>query len=373
MPFYRYWALDVHNRTIKAELNADNYGHLQRKLKLYNLRPLTVKRMYILSYESFTDIDRFDICLSIAELLKAGVPLAEALKDIYHDQRTQKRRILCKSFEEGLRHGEGMSAFKSHDFFDDVAHLSLLHAEKTGDLAHSFETLAHYYIKRHTLRNEWLRIIRYPIFLAVMLFILIGILGHFVLPNLEHLIPHTSRGIAFHSFQWFTQNLNLLTMSLLLLSVLIFLCRQFLYRIPIIYRCCMCTFWESLAFCLSHDIPLLMALDLSKMNIPYGIRPPIYNLYQHLQNGKMLSEAFALLPHMPNTLHSLIALAEKTGDITKIIMHFSEMKKKFKKNLIKKLISWTQPLLILIMGLVVLWILNATIVPLYDSLADFTD
>ena len=373
MPFYRYWALDVRNQTLKGELNADSDAHIQRKLKLYNLRPLSIKRMHILSCESFTDIDRFDICLSIAELLKAGVPLAEALKAIHHDQRTQKRRILCKSFEEGLRYGEGMNAFQSRDFFDDVALLSLLQAEKTGDLTHSFETLAHYYLKRHTLRNEWLRMIRYPIFLGIMLLILIGILGHFVLPNLEHLIPHPSRGIAFHSFRWFTQHLHILAACLFGLLSLTFFWRRFLYRIPIIYRCRMGAFWESLAFCLSHDIPLLSAIDLSKMNIPYSMRTPINTLYHYLHNGKSLSAAFTLIPHMPNTLYSLIALAEKTGDIIKIMIHFSKMEKTFKENLIKKLISWTQPLLILIMGLVVLWILNATIVPLYDSLADFTD
>lgn len=372
MPFYRYLALDTYNKTIKGNINANSMTHAHEKLRHYNFRPLSVRRLYHIIYEKLTDFDRFEICLSIAELLKAGIPLAEALNAISHDQHKQKRRILCESFEQAIRFGDGMNAFTSPDFFDDVALLSLLHAEQTGDLSDIFTTLAHYYAKRFEMQNEWRRIIRYPIFLAIMLFILVGILGTFVLPNLETLIPKESQGFAFHSFKWFAKNITIIAMLLFLSALLMTLCRTLFYHIPIISRCRMSNFWESLSFCLAHDIPLLMALDLSKMNLPSFLQIHITRVHHHIHNGKNLIESFSLLPHLPRTFFSLISLAQKTGDITSMITHFSEMEATYKKNLIKKLMSWTQPLLILIMGTVVLWILNATIVPLYDNLAEFT-
>jgi type II secretory pathway component PulF len=135
----------------------------------------------------------------------------------------------------------------------------------------------------------------------------------------------------------------------------------------------MCAFWSNLSFCLNHEIPLIEAIELSSKSLPAFLQNLIACVKNDISNGATLFDAFQKLPAPSQTRSSLILIAQKTGNVTEMIQHFANIEKKYINNLVKIFISWTQPTLILIMGLVVLWILQATIVPLYDSLAEFKD
>jgi general secretion pathway protein F len=373
MPFYRFLALNEHKQTISGMIISDSTSEAQNTLRQFCLQPLKVNRLFHLSLTRFNDIDRFELCYAISELLKAGVTLINALNALSQDQRDLKRRILCSTFEMKLRFGYGMNAFNQEEFFDQTAFHTLLRAEQSGNLTDIFATLAHYYKERHEHHKELQRILRYPIFLALILSVLIVILSTFVLPNLETLAPTVSHGFAHKSFRWFSKNLDHVALILLSVITLILFCKPLFYRIPIITRIYMSQFWHDLSFCLQHDISLIDSLTLSEKTLPLFFQKHITHTRDQLLDGISLGNAFQYLPAQSQTRSSLIALAEKTGDVTGIINHLSKMETTYINNLIKKLLSWTQPLLILIMGSVVLWILQATIVPLYDSLAELKD
>ncbi|MES2253267.1 MAG: type II secretion system F family protein [Pseudomonadota bacterium] len=373
MPFYRFWALNEHKQTISGMMIGSSADNIHKTLQQFNQRPLKVQRLLHLSFTRFTDIDRFEVCHALSELLKAGVTLVEALTALALDQRDIKRRILYSTFAQSMRFGCGMRSFKQNDFFDETAFQTLLHAEQTGNLGVIFATLADYYRTRHDYRSEIHRIIRYPVFLAITLLILIVILSTLVLPNLETLMPTTERGIAYTSFRWFSGNLDLIAILFIGFIVVMILCKPLVYRVPIVGRAQMGQFWNGLSFCLQQGIPLIESLALAEKTVPRFFQKDISSARMLLLNGASLSEAFQKLPAHTQTRSSLITLAQKTGDISGMIYHLAKMESRYINNLIKKLLSWTQPLLVLIMGLVVLWILQATIVPLYDSLAEFKD
>jgi type II secretory pathway component PulF len=306
-------------------------------------------------------------------MLKAGVTLSDALNALAIDQRDLKRRILCSTFAQKLHFGYGMYAFHQNEFFDETAFQTLLRAEQTGNLSEIFSTLTNHYQERHNYHTELRRIIRYPLFLSIMLCVLIGILSVLVLPNIEALTPPTSRGFAYTSFRWFSSHLDYVLMFLLAFITTLFISKPLLYRIPIVSRAYMGQFWHNLSFCLQHNISLIDALGLAEKGLPSFLKKHTTLTREKLLNGNSLTESFQELPARSQTRTSLIILAQKTGDVAGIITHLAKIENNYLNNLIKKLLSWTQPLLILIMGLVVLWILQATIVPLYDSLAEFKD
>lgn len=373
MPFYRFWALTEHKQTITGVMIGNSTNDIHETLRQFSQHPLKVRRIFHLSLTRFNDIDRFELCHALAEMLKAGVTLLDALNALATDQRDLKRRILCSTFAQKIHFGCGMRAFQQNEFFDETSFQTLLRAEQTGNLTIIFSTLADHYQARHNYRTELHRIIRYPIFLAIMLCVLIGILSVLVLPNIEALTPPTSRGFAYTSFRWFSSHLEYVASFLVGFLAILFLSKPLLYRIPIVSRAYMGQFWHDLSFCLQHDISLIEALGLAEKGLPSFFQKYITFTREKLLDGVSLSESFDGLPARSQTRSSLITLAQKTGDVPGIIHHLSKIENNYINNLIKKLLSWTQPLLILIMGLVVLWILQATIVPLYDSLAEFKD
>ncbi|MDP4724992.1 MAG: type II secretion system F family protein [Alphaproteobacteria bacterium] len=373
MPFYRFWALTEHKQTITGVMIGNSANDIHETLRQFSQHPLKVRRIFHLSLTRFNDIDRFELCHALAEMLKAGVTLIDALNALATDQRDLRRRILCSTFAQKIHFGCGMHAFQQNEFFDGTSFQTLLRAEQTGNLTIIFSTLADHYQARHNYRTELHRIIRYPIFLVIMLCVLIGILSVLVLPNIEALTPPTSRGFAYTSFRWFSSHLEYVASFLVGFLAILLLSKPLLYRIPIISRAYMGQFWHDLSFCLQHDISLIEALGLAEKGLPSFFQKYITRTREKLLDGVSLSESFDGLPARSQTRSSLITLAQKTGDVPGIIHHLSKIENNYINNLIKKLLSWTQPLLILIMGLVVLWILQATIVPLYDSLAEFKD
>lgn len=373
MPFYRFWALNEQNQTISGLMMGDSTNDINENLRQFNQHPLKVRRLYHLSLSRFNDIDRFELCHALTEMLKAGVTLSDALNALATDQRDLKRRILCATFAQKIHFGCGMHAFKQNEFFDETAYQTLLRAEQTGNLSIIFSTLTDHYQARHNYRTELQRIIRYPLFLSIMLCVLVGILSVLVLPNIEALTPPASRGFAYTSFRWFSSHLDYVAVLLAAFITTLFLCKPFLYRIPIVSRAYMGQFWHDLSFCLHHNISLIDALGLAEKGLPAFFQKHTEHTREKLLNGNSLTESFHSLPARSQTRTSLILLAQKTGDVPGIISHLAKIENNYLNNLIKKLLSWTQPLLILIMGLVVLWILQATIVPLYDSLAEFKD
>lgn len=373
MPFYRFWALNEHRQTITGMMIGTSINDIQETLQQFNQHPLKIKRQFYLSCSHFNDIDRFELCYALAEMLNAGVTLVDGLNALVKDQRDIKRRILCATFAQKIHFGYGMHAFGKNNFFDETALQALLRAEQTGNLSDIFSTLADHYQKRHTYQAELNRIIRYPLFLASMLCILIGILSVCVLPNIEAFTPQNSRGFAYKSFRWFSSHLEYVAGFFICFVSTLIVCKPFLYRIPIISKAYMAQYWHNLAFCLHHDISLIESLHLVEKSLPSYFQKQIAHAREKLVAGNSLTDALDSLPAPSQTRSSLIALAQKTGDVTGITQHLAKIENNYVNNLIKKLLSWTQPLLILIMGLVVLWILQATIVPLYESLAEFTD
>lgn len=373
MPFYRFWALNEHKQTVSGMMVGTSANDIYETLQKFNQHPLKIKRLFYLSFSHFNDVDRFELCYALAEMLKAGLTLVEALNALVTDQRDIKRRILCSTFAQKIHFGCGMHAFKQNNFFDDTAFQTLLGAEQTGNLTAIFSALADHYQTRHNYRTELNRIIRYPLFLATMLCILISILSVCVLPNIEAFTPQNSRGFAYTSFRWFSSHLEYVAGFFVCFACILCICKPFLYRIPLISKAYMAQCWHNLAFCLHHDISLIEALLLVERSLPSYFQKHITHAREKLLAGNSLMNALDSLPAPSQTRSSLISLAQKTGDVAGTIQHLAKIENNYVKNLIKKLLSWTQPLLILIMGLVVIWILQATIVPLYESLAEFTD
>ncbi|MDP3371357.1 MAG: type II secretion system F family protein [Candidatus Paracaedibacteraceae bacterium] len=373
MPFYHFWALNENKTTTSGIIAGKSKNDVFITLKKFNQTPLKIKRYFFASTDRFSDMDRHEICLALSQLLKAGVTLTDALTTLSIDQATLSRRVICYTFAEFIRFGYGIQSFSETNFFDDTGFQTLLRAEKTSNLTLTFQTLSEYYKDKHEYTAEWKSIVRYPIFLMGMLCALIGILSCFVLPSLESFIPEASKGTAYTSFKWLSNNLEFIGISVAIFAAIGFFCKPLLYRIPVIRRIKMSPFWCNLSFCLNHNIPLIESIDLSARSLPTFLQPLIALVKNDIEAGATIFDSFQKLPAPSQTRASLILIAQKTGNVTEMIQHFANIERKYINNLIKIFISWTQPALILIMGLVVLWILQATIVPLYDSLAEFKD
>jgi type II secretory pathway component PulF len=265
----------------------------------------------------------------------------------------------------------GVQAFAGGGFFDAMAIAGFERAYSTGTLPDVLHSLSQLYDERYTHQQEWRRLLRYPALMGVVVIGIIGLLGAVVLPNLETFLPEASKGFAYHSFKYCFHNLHVLGAACLLLGGLLYLMRAKIIHIPVVMRLCLCPLWEHLSFSMTHKIALLDALGMSIHHVTPALKTNVLLVQQSIEKGHPIDVSFHQLPNLPVQIRSLLSIAQQTGEMDKMMTQISQIEKNFRKNLINCILFWTQPILTLIIGTVLLWILYATLIPLYDSFSEF--
>ena len=112
---------------------------------------------------------------------------------------------------------------------------------------------------------------------------------------------------------------------------------------------------------------MIDALRLSKQVMNHStFEEIISSAEKKVIEGKPLSEEFKQSALMPNLIIRMLAIAEESGDISKMMQHIAEIYEENVERSLSRLISLLQPMMLLFLGLVVAIILLAVLLPLTD-------
>ncbi len=90
-----------------------------------------------------------------------------------------------------------------------------------------------------------------------------------------------------------------------------------------------------------------------------------------IAKGLTLGEAFRREPFFPKIVTNLVAISEKAGHVEEILATLGEFYIREVDNSIKRLVSFTEPVLLLLIGVVIGTIALAIIVPIYQLTTQF--
>ena len=398
MGAYQYIAVDAGGKELRGVLEGDTARHVRQALRDKKLLPVEVtevearersQRRQLTLRRRISSLDLALITRQLATLLHAGLPLEEALLAV--SEQTERARL--KSIVLGVRSKvlEGHTLAAGLDDFPHafpmVYRATVSAGEQAGQLDAVLERLAEYTESRHTLRQKLSHAMVYPIVLTVLaLTIVIGMLV-FIVPKVVGVFASTGQELPvltriLIALSDFIQNWWFAVIAVII--AIVFGIRQLLrgeaarrkfHRVllksPIIGRVVTglntARFTRTLSILTSSSVPVLEALRISATvisNLP--MRDAVEDAGVRVREGAAIGRSLGqpkLFP--PMTIH-LISSGEASGELDRMLERAASHQESEMDSLLATMLSILEPALIIFMGIIVLTIVMAILLPIFQ-------
>jgi general secretion pathway protein F len=400
MSGFEYLALDPAGREIKGVIEGDSDRQARSLLRDRGLVPLNVRLIQERAPESGSKrflpwqrgLPRGELALvtrQFATLVRAGLTIEECLNVLIEQTESTRARSLLAAVRarvlEGQSLARSLSAFP-HAFPD--IYLALIEAgEQSGRLVDVLERLADYTENREALRQKVSLAFIYPVLVTIVAIVVIGLLLVYVVPqvtrvfaNLGQTLPLVTRILIAMSdvakaggWLWILGLGALIVVPPILLRnpLTRYQWHATQLRLPIAGRLVRgvnaARFADTLGILTSSGISLLPALQSATAvvsNLP--MRRAVEEALKQVREGGSLSRALGKAKLFPPMVIHLIASGEATGRLDAMLLRAAEAQSRELENWVKGFTALLEPVLILVMGMIVLFVVVAILLPIFD-------
>ncbi len=398
MPAFEYLALDSGGRKRKGVAEGDTARAVRARLRQDGLNPLQVEEVREQARStgglsrSGRGISPLDLALAtrqMATLARAGLPVEEILGTVA--RQTEKARIrnvltaVRTRVMEGHALAPAMAAFPR--VFPDLYRTTVAAGEQSGHLDLVLERLADYTESRNALRQKVSLALFYPLILTLVAIGVTVALLAFVVPEVVQVfagigqdLPWLTRALIATSDALRDYGLWALALLVLALFVLRRVLRherwrnryhRLLLRLPLIGRLARglntARFARTLSILAASGVPLLDALRTSGEVI--GNRPmraAVAAAAQRVREGSGIGRALEQSGYFPPMTVHLIKSGESSGKLNEMLERAAETQERELETRIAMVVGLFEPLLIVTMGGVVLTIVLAILLPIFE-------
>lgn len=398
MGAFEYVALDKAGKESKGLLEGDTAKQVRQLLRERNLLPVNVsevakkesKRQS--SFSMRRGISPSELALltrQLATLSQAGLPLEEALLAVgqqNEDPRTQSILLGVRSkVMEGHTLADGLADFPQA--FPELYRATVSAGEQSGHLDAVLDRLADFTESRQILQQQVKNALIYPIALVVTAVAIISFMLAYVVPKVVSI------------FENFGQELPILTRIMIASSDFIrgywFILiagtiaivwgvrrllqkegprrkyHRILLRLPIVGTVTQgintARFTQTLSILAGSSVPILEALRIAAqvvVNIP--MREAVEEASLRIREGAMISKSLAASKLFPPMTTHLIASGEASGRLEEMLVRAAQVQEREVDGLISTMLGIMQPLLVIFMAGVVLLIVLAILLPIFE-------
>ena len=400
MGAFEYTALDPAGRSRKGVIEGDTARHVRSLLRERQLLPVTIEE--VAAQESRRQgrtgfgfgrrVSAADLALmtrQIATLVRAALPLEEALLAV--SQQTEKPRVqsillgVRAKVVEGHTLAAGLAEFPR--VFPEIYRATVSAGEQSGHLDVVLERLAEYTESREQTSQKVVGALVYPIVLTVVCFAIVTILLAYVVPRVVEVFEsqHAKLPLATTALIAVSSALRdygiYLLVALVLAAILVARAlrspqiRRRFHRVlltsPIIGRLVRgfntARFTRTLSILTASAVPVLDALRIAGevvINLP--MRDAVNEAAARVREGAPIGRSLAasrLFP--PMTIH-LISSGESSGELEAMLDRAAASQERELERLISVFMGLLGPLLIVGMGLFVMGIVFAMLLPIFE-------
>ena len=398
MGAFEYVAMDQAGKRSKGLLEGDTPKHVRQILRDRNLYPVSVtevakkeaRRQRGFSVRrGLSSAELALITRQLASLSQSGLPLEEALLAVaqQNDQPRTKSILLGVRAKvmEGHTLADGLHEFPQA--FPELYCATVAAGEQSGHLDVVLERLADYTEARQELRQRVTNALVYPIALVVMAVGIISFMLATVVPKIVNVFENTSAELpALTSGLIATSDFlraywPFLIVAFIALGWLTWWVLQkegprrryhrTLLRLPIVSRLTRgvntARFTRTLSILAGSGVPILQALKISAEvveNVP--MREAITEATVRIREGASISKSLAASKLFPPMMIHLVSSGEAGGRLEEMLSRAASGQEREVDGLIATLLGILQPLLIIIMGAIVLTIVLAILLPIFE-------
>jgi general secretion pathway protein F len=378
---YEYTALDAQGRQTRGLIEGDTPRHARALLRDRGLAPLEVTevaesrisgsgRLFSRSGGGISNTELSLFTRQLATLVRSGLPLDEALTAVSEQSESKRVKRTALGVRAGVVEGSSLahSLNQFPNAFPPLFRATVEAGEQSGKLDYILERLADYVERRQVMQQKIMLAAFYP---AILTFVAIGVvmlLLTYVVPqvvevfnSIDATLPPLTRGLIATSD--FLRDYGIVLLILMGAGAFLFSramrgeafrrkVHSAILRLPLIGRLTRGAntgrFTRTLGILFGSGVPILDALRIGTQVVT--------GLSRSLAASKLFP---------PITVH-LIASGESSGKLDEMLDRSAENQEREVETLVAALMGVFEPVLILAMGGIVLLIVLAILLPIFD-------
>lgn len=397
MAMFAYTAMDPSGKVINGRMDASNLSDLEMRLGRMELDLIDYKAV---SAKSFTlgkrPVKRQDIinfCFHMEQLTNSGVPLLDGLADLRDSLDHPDFRGIIADLIENIEGGQTFSeALGNHPQVFDKTFVSLIAAgEHSGQLPKVFKSLTESLKWQDELASQTKKLMMYPAFVGTIIMAVVFFLMIYLVPQLVQFITMMGKELPFHTkLLIFVSNI-FVKYWYILLSVppLVWIGVKILlhvsasarfkadgYRLriwmigPILEKIILARFASFFALMYESGITILDCIKLSEDIVNnLVIADALKRAGALISEGKSVTASFENLGIFPPLVVRMLRVGEATGGLDTALRNVAYFYNREVKEAIEKVQAMIEPIMTVVMGVILGWIMMSVLGPIYDTIS----
>lgn len=391
MPRYKYKVKDENGKVSRGEQTVPNEVELHEKLKADGKYLIDVKLVEENKNRKRLKSNQIaEFSRNISKLVGAGITLVKALKIVSDDEtiKPKEREIyvdVLKLVRQGMPLSDALE--EQGDAFPTLFVSMMRSAESSGNIDKVSEKMAEYYEKDYRMKKRVSSSMTYPKILCGLIIAVVAIIVGFVLPQfkemfdkIEQLPLATEILMAISNFmktKWYIILVVgfIVVMSLRLLLIIPkvkYYRDKILVKLPIIGKLMKiiytARFAQTLASMYSAGISIINCLHIAKTTIDNSyIESQFDQVIADVQSGENLSTSLDKVDGFGKKMMSALKVGEETGTMDTMLISLAEQMEFDADMALNRLVSYLEPVMIVVMAIIVGFIIIAVILPIYQS------
>lgn len=392
---YRYTIINTNKKKVAGTFEAESESDVRAFLTSegYEILKVELRKPYDIDIGGNGKIKAGSLAFALTQLstyIRAGIPLVDSMKILSKQARKPNEKKAYERIVYDLLKGEDFSVAlqKQEKKFSKLLINMVRTAEMTGDLPTVLDDMADYYTSVDESKRQMISALTYPVFVLVLAFGVLGFMLGYLVPQFVELFQ--SQEAELPAITLFIMNAsdffkaNYLWVFLIIIVVILVLyilyknVREFrkfmqivMMKIPIFGNIIIynevAMFTKTFASLLNHGVFITDSMEiLSRITNNEVYKKIIYKTINNLGKGEPISESFKGEWAFPVIAYEMLVTGENTGQLgvmmEKVAQHFQSLH----KNLVGRIKSLIEPIMIIILSFIVGIILISILYPMFD-------
>lgn len=397
MPIFRYQAITQEGINRQGKLTAVNQDSVVSMLREQNYFPVHIKEVtgeiHIHEYmDRFRKVGPRELGIFLRQfytMLNAGVSIVNALamlkSEVEHVKLKQAVTQIYERVQKGSSLSDAMKLFKG--VFPELLINMIEVGEVAGNVENILERMTIHFEKEAKMNNKVKNAMIYPSIVAAaamgaVIFLLTRVLPTFVkmfdqadvqLPSTTHFVMGVSTSLCKYGYifagicgilgyffnKWRSSSNGKWVID------------SYVLKVPIVKdtvkKIITVRFARTLSLMLSNGVPLIQALDIAaKIVGNQYVMEEVLQAKEEVRKGDSLSRAIRAINFFPRMVDSMMKIGEESGALDKMMAKTADFYEEEVDLALQRASTMIEPLMILIMGAVIGFIVVAMVMPMFD-------
>ena len=391
MPLFSYEAVDSNGNKIRESLDALNEDAIKSDLRVRGLIPLSIKPVDAKNVSLFERVTQKDLLIftqELGNLLESGLPVDRALYVLSESSEKKTFRAIIREVYIDIQRGQSLSqALSKHKIFPGL-YVNMIKAGEAGGILEAvIKRLASFLETSATFREEMTSALVYPMVLTIVGGLAVVFLMLYVIPKFAKIFADMGQALPLPT----TILLNISTFFISywwavagLVTIAVIATRRYIMtsegktfvdslklKTPVIKRLnlklIIARFSRTLGTLLQSGVPILEAIGISRTVVGNEIMSNrLKAIEDGISKGNGIAKPLKESNIFPPVVVQMVIVGEETGRLDETFLLIAERFETESRSLIKRVVRLYEPVLILLMGIVVGFIVISMLLAIFS-------